>query len=101
MPEHGTEAEQLLKNADLALYKAKSEGRNIFRVFDASLERDVRKVTPRWSGAPQGPKREQQDEWERAFEAYRGEQGDLAAEFERWLDVMVEPAESRGTTPVA
>ena len=41
MPEHGTEAEQLLKNADLALYKAKSEGRNIFRVFEASLEREA------------------------------------------------------------
>jgi diguanylate cyclase (GGDEF)-like protein len=41
MPEHGLEAERLLKNADLALYKAKSEGRNTFRVFEASLEHEA------------------------------------------------------------
>jgi diguanylate cyclase (GGDEF)-like protein len=41
MPEHGLEAERLLKNADLALYKAKSEGRNTCRVFEASLEREA------------------------------------------------------------
>jgi diguanylate cyclase (GGDEF)-like protein len=37
-PENGEEAEQLLKTADLALYKAKSEGRNTYRLFKAEME---------------------------------------------------------------
>jgi diguanylate cyclase (GGDEF)-like protein len=36
-PEHGIDVVQLLKNADLALYKAKSEGRNTYRVFEAEM----------------------------------------------------------------
>ena len=32
-PEHGTDADQLVKNADLALYRAKAEGRNTYRFF--------------------------------------------------------------------
>jgi diguanylate cyclase (GGDEF)-like protein/PAS domain S-box-containing protein len=36
-PEHGTDADQLIKNADLALYKAKSEGRNTCRFFEEAL----------------------------------------------------------------
>jgi diguanylate cyclase (GGDEF)-like protein/PAS domain S-box-containing protein len=36
-PEHGTEVDQLLKNADLALYKAKSEGRDAYRFFDDAM----------------------------------------------------------------
>jgi diguanylate cyclase (GGDEF)-like protein len=37
-PEHGTEPEELLRRADIALYKAKGEGRGTFRVFDPSDE---------------------------------------------------------------
>jgi diguanylate cyclase (GGDEF)-like protein len=37
-PGHGDEAEQLLKNADLALYRAKSEGRNTYRIFQPEME---------------------------------------------------------------
>jgi diguanylate cyclase (GGDEF)-like protein len=41
-PYHGHEAEQLLKTADLALYKAKSEGRNIYRLFRPEMELQAR-----------------------------------------------------------
>jgi diguanylate cyclase (GGDEF)-like protein/PAS domain S-box-containing protein len=37
-PEHGDRADEILKNADLALYKAKNEGRNCFRVYDEELK---------------------------------------------------------------
>jgi len=36
-PEHGAEAATLLKRADLALYAAKSAGRNDFRIFEPEL----------------------------------------------------------------
>jgi diguanylate cyclase (GGDEF)-like protein len=41
-PEHGVEAEELLKNADLALYRAKSEGRNSYRFFEPEMDRELR-----------------------------------------------------------
>jgi diguanylate cyclase (GGDEF)-like protein len=41
-PYHGHEAEQLLKTADLALYRAKSEGRNTYRLFRAEMELEAR-----------------------------------------------------------
>jgi diguanylate cyclase (GGDEF)-like protein len=36
-PEHGDDPETLLKRSDLALYAAKSDGRNDFRVFQSEL----------------------------------------------------------------
>ena len=35
------DAEELLKRADLALYKAKDEGRNVLRFFDPALQEEV------------------------------------------------------------
>ena len=40
-PEHGTDVDQLIKSADLALYKAKAEGRNTYRVFEISMGADA------------------------------------------------------------
>ena len=40
--DNGDEAEQLLKTADLALYRAKSEGRNTYRMFKAEMEHEAR-----------------------------------------------------------
>jgi len=36
-PEHGTEPEELLKKADVALYDVKANGRNAFRVFQSEM----------------------------------------------------------------
>ena len=36
-PEHGTEPEGLLKSADLALYTAKAQGRNDFRIYEPDM----------------------------------------------------------------
>lgn len=41
-PEDGDDADQLLKNADLALYKTKSDGRNDYRFFDAVIAEETR-----------------------------------------------------------
>ncbi|WP_233281498.1 putative bifunctional diguanylate cyclase/phosphodiesterase [Sphingomonas changnyeongensis] len=40
-PEDGTEATALLKNADLALYKAKNDGKNGFRFFEAAMDAEA------------------------------------------------------------
>jgi diguanylate cyclase (GGDEF)-like protein len=36
-PEHGVEPDTLIRNADLALYRAKSQGRNGFSIYDVEL----------------------------------------------------------------
>jgi diguanylate cyclase (GGDEF)-like protein/PAS domain S-box-containing protein len=40
-PKHGDRGDEILKNADLALYKAKNEGRNCFRVYDEKLKTEA------------------------------------------------------------
>jgi diguanylate cyclase (GGDEF)-like protein/PAS domain S-box-containing protein len=41
-PDDGDDGDQLLVKADLALYRAKSEGRNGYRFFQAEMEAEVR-----------------------------------------------------------
>jgi diguanylate cyclase (GGDEF)-like protein len=41
-PRDGSEAEILLKNADLALHRAKHEGRNTFRFFESEMDEAMR-----------------------------------------------------------
>ena len=40
-PQDGNDSETLLRNADTAMYKAKSSGRNCWRFFDESMARSV------------------------------------------------------------
>jgi diguanylate cyclase (GGDEF)-like protein len=42
-PEHGTDAQTLLKNADGAMYEAKASGRNQYRVFTSTINVRVAK----------------------------------------------------------
>ena len=42
-PNDGDCAEQLLKNSDLALYKAKSDGRGVYRFFEPEMDARMRK----------------------------------------------------------
>ncbi|MBR0830750.1 EAL domain-containing protein [Bradyrhizobium manausense] len=46
VPEHGTRVDEILRNADLALYKSKNAGRNCFHIYSADLkaEADQRNV---------------------------------------------------------
>jgi diguanylate cyclase (GGDEF)-like protein/PAS domain S-box-containing protein len=41
-PEHGTALDQILKNADLAMYAAKSDGRRTYRFFEPAMDAKVR-----------------------------------------------------------
>lgn len=40
-PEHGEDREQLLKKADLALYRSKSAGRNCFTLYDEAMSAEL------------------------------------------------------------
>ncbi|QLF70795.1 EAL domain-containing protein [Peteryoungia desertarenae] len=42
-PNDGFDADSIMRNADLALYRAKSDGRNRFRFFDVSLDAHARR----------------------------------------------------------
>jgi diguanylate cyclase (GGDEF)-like protein/PAS domain S-box-containing protein len=40
-PEHGTVPNQLIRNADIAMYHAKKEGRNTYRYYSQQMDREV------------------------------------------------------------
>jgi diguanylate cyclase (GGDEF)-like protein len=41
VPEHGTRIDEILRNADLALYKSKNAGRNCFNMYSPELKTEV------------------------------------------------------------
>jgi diguanylate cyclase (GGDEF)-like protein len=41
-PEHGVDLDQILKNADLAMYAAKSAGRRTYRLFEPEMDTQVK-----------------------------------------------------------
>jgi diguanylate cyclase (GGDEF)-like protein len=43
-PDHAAGVSDLLRNADIALYKAKAEGTGLYRVFDADLDAQQRRL---------------------------------------------------------
>ncbi|MBR0846269.1 EAL domain-containing protein [Bradyrhizobium diazoefficiens] len=40
-PDHGSDQEQLLKKADIALYRSKSAGRNCFTIYDEAMSAEL------------------------------------------------------------
>nr|WP_106781212.1 EAL domain-containing protein [Lysinibacillus timonensis] len=40
-PRHGLTSEDLLKNADMAMYRAKGSGKNGYRIFDESIKKEI------------------------------------------------------------
>lgn len=40
-PEHGLSSNEIIKNADIAMYSAKTSGKNAYRFFDSSMEDEV------------------------------------------------------------
>ncbi len=40
-PDHGIDADTLLKNAEMALYRAKTDGRGIYRFFEPEMDTDL------------------------------------------------------------
>ncbi|WP_417307523.1 putative bifunctional diguanylate cyclase/phosphodiesterase [Devosia sp.] len=42
-PQDGTTTEALMKNADLALYRAKKEGRSVFKFFEVGMDEAIQK----------------------------------------------------------
>src|SRR5262249_43842245 len=52
-PEHGTDLEQILKNADLAMYAAKAAGRRTWRFFEPEMDAQVRARRDLESDRPQ------------------------------------------------
>ena len=41
VPEHGTRIDEILRNADLALYKSKNSGRNCFSIYSSELKAEA------------------------------------------------------------
>ncbi len=40
-PQNGTQTDQLLKNADMALYRAKNDGRGVYRFFESYMDIEI------------------------------------------------------------